>query len=469
MTYQTNIHIKEEPSSPPSIDQLGNATTTTTTTTNIEHHHFSGSVLTYGRNPPGGLSYAGGHSGAPRGVLFPGQQTPVTPPYDVNGEDYKWPIGGPETPASPKSCLKETILSRRRARGEGELENLFEEPKQYKLTKADLERRERRREQNRRAARRCRTKKKIVQTIVCKESEKIGKENEQLHQEIDELRDEIARLHHFIENHRKVCQCPETFNVAGLFFSSDLGVPHEDTSAPMSTNSITDAISDAHQTLGDGANNSFPQPTSLGDSQDMGASCNTYASSSGGLSEKPNVNLPSWDLVNLSSDLPQETFFGVFGAFPQNNSSAEGYALTPANSAHVPFSCVTSETSHEMAEMTCVDPNLVQEQQQQQPVGQLPPFRSILPASQTGFSERRRASPGHQDAQTAPPPAYGTYTAILTASGGHPSRLVCGGQPQGFQANHALEYMCVDAYGQDQESYLNYFNNPGDFSKRVTM
>ncbi|XP_059178183.1 uncharacterized protein LOC131957407 [Physella acuta] len=322
MTYQTNIHIKEEPRSPASTTDMSHLAAATS----VDQHHMAGSVLTYRRPGPPGYDPVSpepkysSHVGMGRAVDF-GQLN-----FD------------------PKNSLKEVILSRRRARGEDEMEVKFEEPKHYELTQADIERRERRREQNRRAAKRCRNKKKEIQSYVSKETEKMSHENHLLQQEIVKLKGEVQRLEQII-----VCHY-----TSGCTFKDER----------------------VERMLADGMTSHLPQP---GLQEAAGASvlereqlCHEelqYEVSANELTYPedhvlPVNNLPSWDFVNLNPD-PQ--FAALAGAQdPCTYDPCSTNIPTSFDPTRYDTSTNLPLTSHDEAPpstlMSCVNPNLVQQQ-----------------------------------------------------------------------------------------------------------
>ncbi|XP_076441809.1 uncharacterized protein LOC143280915 [Babylonia areolata] len=112
-----------------------------------------------------------------------------------------------------KRELRMTIMAKRHARGQGELKVDFPEPKVHELTLAELERRERRREQNRRAAQRCRRKKRMNQMSVIQNYEWIVTRNQTLEQELERLRQEKQQLQSLLKAHCQVCTCPHALTL----------------------------------------------------------------------------------------------------------------------------------------------------------------------------------------------------------------------------------------------------------------
>ncbi|XP_033735766.1 fos-related antigen 1-like isoform X2 [Pecten maximus] len=108
-----------------------------------------------------------------------------------------------------KKELKYTILNRRFAKGEADI--ILKDPPKPKakqdLTAADLERKSRRREQNRRAATKCRNKKKGLEDSLLTNFYKEQSKNETLTGNIKTLRSEKARLEKILEEHLVSREC----------------------------------------------------------------------------------------------------------------------------------------------------------------------------------------------------------------------------------------------------------------------
>ncbi|XP_005100925.2 uncharacterized protein LOC101850011 [Aplysia californica] len=123
-------------------------------------------------------------------------------PFNVT---YKQTVDrdGKLTTKNPDTCqvLKDKIISRRRAKGKEDIVDLFQEPKVFAMTKAEMEKRERRKEQNRRAATKCRRKKKALQKTAAQKVEEIKKENQALQEEIPQLQAEVESLQIKIKQH----------------------------------------------------------------------------------------------------------------------------------------------------------------------------------------------------------------------------------------------------------------------------
>ncbi|KAH9509258.1 hypothetical protein Btru_046604 [Bulinus truncatus] len=317
MTFNNNVSIKQEPASPP--------------TDTIAPHHFSGSSLIY-RSDTGASAYSASPQSGTLGGNCPAAMCSLPQGAAAEEKEFKW---APETPGSsstspscPKTALKTTILSRRRAKGQEDVGTLFEEPRTYQLTKADIERRERRREQNRRAAKRCRNKKKSLQSVVCQETERFKVENVNLKNQIDRLQKEVHFLKDIIDTHAKsgCCNLQEHMELPT--------VVQYDT--PMTTTShygteVTQALAGAHSAL----------------NSDLQTSC-TVSVVDSGLPSLPSLdfgkfsNLPSWDLSRIDVDP----------------------LLTAAEFAEPLYTSYSHVVSNEdsVQQIHCVNPNLVQQQ-----------------------------------------------------------------------------------------------------------
>merc|ERR1712226_504236 len=74
----------------------------------------------------------------------------------------------------------------------------------------DSVRKERRREQNRRAARKCREKKKVHQDSLIKSYDGLRSENNRLKDEVDQLRQDMASLADLLRQHESTCPYAHT-------------------------------------------------------------------------------------------------------------------------------------------------------------------------------------------------------------------------------------------------------------------
>ncbi|GFN99187.1 transcription factor kayak [Plakobranchus ocellatus] len=114
----------------------------------------------------------------------------------------------PHAPPNRRENLRRTIMARRQARGRHspvKVEQSYN--RRSELTSVELEKKERRREQNRRAAQRCRTKKRLTQYNVIKNLERIVEHNRHLQKEVQQLRWDKGELHRKWIAHRKLCPC----------------------------------------------------------------------------------------------------------------------------------------------------------------------------------------------------------------------------------------------------------------------
>lgn len=100
-----------------------------------------------------------------------------------------------------RELLKQRIIEKRRARGECDIQVQFDRPVKHELSPEEIERRERRKEQNRRAAKKCRQKKKRVQVDVVQSFAVMQDENERLEAEITQLRQEKLVLQNELDKH----------------------------------------------------------------------------------------------------------------------------------------------------------------------------------------------------------------------------------------------------------------------------
>ncbi|XP_048254642.1 cyclic AMP-dependent transcription factor ATF-3-like [Haliotis cracherodii] len=100
-----------------------------------------------------------------------------------------------------KEELRLQILTKRHANGQAEIDKEDHTPKQFELTPEEIEKKQRRREQNRLAAQRCRQKKKMCQNFVLLELEKQQARNRDLEMELRKLRREKMELQSAYESH----------------------------------------------------------------------------------------------------------------------------------------------------------------------------------------------------------------------------------------------------------------------------
>ncbi|XP_012936325.1 stress response protein NST1 [Aplysia californica] len=104
-----------------------------------------------------------------------------------------------------KEKLRRSIIARRHARGQSDLKIEFDQPKKMELSSSELEKKERRREQNRRAAQRCRSKKRMNQFNVIQNFERVLEHNRDLRREVMSLRRERDTLQKTLDRHKLHC------------------------------------------------------------------------------------------------------------------------------------------------------------------------------------------------------------------------------------------------------------------------
>ncbi|XP_069118383.1 basic leucine zipper transcriptional factor ATF-like 3 [Argopecten irradians] len=104
-----------------------------------------------------------------------------------------------------KEELKYTIMSRREADGKGQLEVTFDDPQQYQLTPEEVQRVERRRQQNRNAARRFRQKQKQSSHEFIKKIQFLESDNTTLRSQLDKLKREKDELQKEFHAHLLIC------------------------------------------------------------------------------------------------------------------------------------------------------------------------------------------------------------------------------------------------------------------------
>ncbi|XP_069130607.1 cyclic AMP-dependent transcription factor ATF-3-like [Argopecten irradians] len=104
-----------------------------------------------------------------------------------------------------KEELKYTIQSRRVSEGKKELRVGFKPPQPCQLTAEEIERVERRREQNRLAAQKFRRKQKTQSDVHVKRIQKLEVANTRLREELRSLREEKNQLFYRWTSHMSVC------------------------------------------------------------------------------------------------------------------------------------------------------------------------------------------------------------------------------------------------------------------------
>lgn len=112
-----------------------------------------------------------------------------------------------------KEELKYTIQSRRLASGQGELGVEFKEPRKVELREDEIEKINRRREQNKFAARRFRQKRKAQGPIFARRVKELEAEQAKKIEELRRLRQERLELKTMLENHLKVCPFNNTMEI----------------------------------------------------------------------------------------------------------------------------------------------------------------------------------------------------------------------------------------------------------------
>ncbi|XP_060077121.1 uncharacterized protein LOC132556703 [Ylistrum balloti] len=104
-----------------------------------------------------------------------------------------------------KAEINNRIRKRRRVEGKEELTELFVEPPPEQLTEEEERKRIERREKNKLAAQKCRSKKRKVADTLEAETEKLEEKQEKLKDEIQRLRDERDHLMELVKVHSSVC------------------------------------------------------------------------------------------------------------------------------------------------------------------------------------------------------------------------------------------------------------------------
>mgnify|MGYP003571967726 CR=1 FL=1 len=104
-----------------------------------------------------------------------------------------------------KEELKYTIQSRRLTKGQDELTVDFQKEVKYELTEEEKEKVVRRKEQNKEAAKRFRTKKKTEMKLLSQRIQALETDNRMKDTEINRLRTEKAKLQTLLQQHLTVC------------------------------------------------------------------------------------------------------------------------------------------------------------------------------------------------------------------------------------------------------------------------
>ncbi|XP_076464329.1 uncharacterized protein LOC143296340 [Babylonia areolata] len=137
---------------------------------------------------------------------FPGNSRTEGGEVKVKREATGEEEGGPMSSQS-RERLRTAIFERREAQGLGRMEVRFQQPVKHELTPRELEKAERRREQNRRAARKCREKKREAQSSVAQNCSRLVADNRAINHEVNVLRSELCRLHGLLQDHNRSGQC----------------------------------------------------------------------------------------------------------------------------------------------------------------------------------------------------------------------------------------------------------------------
>ncbi|OWF50321.1 chromatin assembly factor 1 subunit A-like isoform X2 [Mizuhopecten yessoensis] len=111
-----------------------------------------------------------------------------------------------------KAEIKNRIRKRRQYEGKDEITELFVEPEPEKLTEEEEMRRIERREKNKLAAQKCRSKKRKVADTLEEETDRLEEKQEKLKDEVRRLREERDHLTELVNVHSSVCprmKCPK--------------------------------------------------------------------------------------------------------------------------------------------------------------------------------------------------------------------------------------------------------------------
>uniref|UniRef100_K1QFF6 Uncharacterized protein n=2 Tax=Magallana gigas TaxID=29159 RepID=K1QFF6_MAGGI len=104
-----------------------------------------------------------------------------------------------------KQEIKQKIKNRRRAEGKEEIRIEFKEPSPERLTEEEEERRRVKREKNKMAAQKCRSKKRKLADTLEEETMKLEEKQEKLQEEVQKLREEREHLMELLKIHSQVC------------------------------------------------------------------------------------------------------------------------------------------------------------------------------------------------------------------------------------------------------------------------
>ncbi|XP_022335006.2 uncharacterized protein LOC111131663 isoform X3 [Crassostrea virginica] len=104
-----------------------------------------------------------------------------------------------------KEEIKHKIKRRRMAEGKEEIRVEFKEPSPEKLTKEEEEHRRIKREKNKLAAQKCRSKKRKLADTLEEETMKLEERQEKLQEQVQKLREEREHLMDLLKIHSQVC------------------------------------------------------------------------------------------------------------------------------------------------------------------------------------------------------------------------------------------------------------------------
>lgn len=104
-----------------------------------------------------------------------------------------------------KEEIKHKIKSRRKAEGKEEIRVEFKEPSPERLTEEEEERRRVKREKNKMAAQKCRSKKRKLADTLEEETMKLEEKQEKLQEQVQQLREEREHLMELLKIHSQVC------------------------------------------------------------------------------------------------------------------------------------------------------------------------------------------------------------------------------------------------------------------------
>ncbi|GFR72448.1 transcription factor fos-like 2 [Elysia marginata] len=120
-----------------------------------------------------------------------------------------------------KHELKWVIQLRRLSEGKDEMEVSFDPPAVNQMSDAEMTRAERRRKQNRIAARKFRQKRKSVEEQLIQTIQALKETNSNLEQKAEQLRNEKQALMEFMADHLLVCPCLSQLQLESLAIGDD--------------------------------------------------------------------------------------------------------------------------------------------------------------------------------------------------------------------------------------------------------